>query len=180
VALQSRGELEEVLRTPAALGRVFARHAYGMRRWVDLFAARIPATDDPGMKELLAGIVADNARHAVLFRRRALAHGVDPQTYACPPEGERIYDRIPDLADDEALAYALGSLEHFSELLAVYAAAARDGDAAGVESVRADTARTLARLWPLVDATAAHLVREAHERYRRRELIETPLYRDAA
>jgi citrate synthase len=45
----------------ARLGRVFARHAYGMRRWGDLFSVRVPTTDDPGAKQLLAELVADNA-----------------------------------------------------------------------------------------------------------------------
>jgi hypothetical protein len=118
--LENRSELEQVLRGPASLGAVFARHAYGMRRWVELFAIRIPEIGDAYVTELVATIVSLNARHTVLFRERALAHGVDPDGYVCPPEGEVIYERMAPLSTDETLAYALGSLEHFADLLAVY------------------------------------------------------------
>ena len=174
--LENRAELEEVLRRPMGLGRVFARHAYGMSRWVDLFAARIPAVRDPRLKELVARVVADNARHAVLFRDRALTHGVDPDAYRCPPEGELIYERLAELDLDQSLAYALGSLEHFTELLAAYAAGAEGDDAEVIGTVRSETDLTIALLRPLIEMEASTLASEAHERYRRRELVETPLY----
>ena len=137
--LQNRSELEQVLRRSAVLGVVFARHAYGMRRWVDLFAARIPAIDDPYLVELVASIVSQNARHMVLFRERAIAHDVDPDRYVCPPEGELIYERMAPLDEHDTLAYALGSLEHFADLLAVYAQAAeQDPDAEVIAEVRTD------------------------------------------
>jgi hypothetical protein len=83
--LDNRDELLEVLGDdPRRIGKVFARHAYGMRRWVDLFAARVPLTPDPQAKQLLAEIVAANARHMNLFRARAIAHGVDPDAYVAP------------------------------------------------------------------------------------------------
>src|SRR5436305_3720696 len=91
-----------------------------MGRWVKLLAVRIPELEDPYLIELVAGIVHQNARHAVLFRERAIAHQVDPDLYVCPPEGEATYERMPAGAD-EMLDYALGSLEHFADLLAVYA-----------------------------------------------------------
>src|SRR5689334_3169645 len=113
-----------------------------MRRWVDLFAARIPSIDDPALVELVAAIVSLNARHMVMFRGRALAHGVDPDRYVCPPEGELIYERMAPLGEDETLAYALGSLEHFGDLLGVYAGAARDShDGDVLAQVRADNER---------------------------------------
>jgi len=81
--LTNREELLAVLGDdPGRIGRVFARHAYGMRRWVDLFSERIPATDDPETKQLLAELVAANARHMNLFRGRARAHGVDPEAFS--------------------------------------------------------------------------------------------------
>lgn len=175
--LQNRVELEQVLRGPSGLGPVFARHAYGMRRWVDLFSERIPATRDPYLAELVAGVVSDNARHMVMFRERALAHGFDPDAYVCPPEGEAIYERIRPLDGDGVLAYALGSLEHFADLLAVYADAAElDGDAEVLAAVSADNRRTIARLRELVRHPAPPRAAEAHELYRLRELAETPLY----
>jgi hypothetical protein len=173
--LENRAELEMVVARRGGLGPVFARHAYGMRRWVDLFATKIPELRDPREAELVARIVADNARHMVLFRERALAHGVDPDSYVPPPEGEAIYEPIPELRTAEALAYALGSLEHFGELLDVYRAAADGEDAEVVDTVRADNDRTIAKLAPLVRERGGP-VAEAHERYRVRELAETPLY----
>jgi len=177
--LENRAELEEVLLWPKGLGRVLARHAYGMGRWVDLFSARVPAIADPRLKELVARVAADNARHMVLFRDRAAAHGVDPDAYVCPPNGEEIYERLAELDLEQSLAYALGSLEHFAELLDVYVGAAEGADAEVIDTVRAETLRTIALLRPFVEEAATPLAGEAHERYRRRELVETPLYAHA-
>ncbi len=175
--LQNRSELERVLSRSAVLGAVFARHAYGMRRWVDLFAARIPLLDDPYLVELVAAIVSLNARHMVLFRERAIAHHVDPDRYVCPPEGELIYERMAPLDCEQTLAYALGSLEHFADLLAVYAGAAQDDrDASVLAEVRADNDQAIARLRGVVQHRAAAAAADAHELYRLRELAEAPLY----
>jgi len=179
--LDNRSELEQVLSDRDVLGAVFARHAYGMRRWVDLFSERISQIDDPYVTELVAEIVAVNARHAVLFRERAIAHGIDPGAYVCPPEGEQIYQYLAPLEGDDTLAYALGSLEHFRDLLAVYSEAAVDPDDAVVLSiVRADNDAALARLREFARGTdgpaAAAAAAAAHELYRLRELAETPLY----
>jgi hypothetical protein len=174
--LQNRSELEQVLRGPASLGTVFARHAYGMRRWVELFAVRIPEIEDAHLTELVAAIVSLNAKHTVLFRERALTHGVDPDAYVCPPEGAVIYERMAPLSADETLAYALGSLEHFADLLAVYAEVASDErDIAVLAEVHADNDRSIARLRAVVGQPAAPAA-DAHELYRVRELAETPLY----
>jgi hypothetical protein len=174
--LENRSELEQVLRGPATLGAVFARHAYGMRRWVDLFSVRIPEIEDARQTELVASIVALNAKHTVLFRERALAHGVDPDAYVCPPEGELIYERMAPLDAEEIFAYALGSLEHFADLLAVYAALAGDErDAAVLAEVRADNDGSIALLREFVVQPTARAA-DAHELYRLRELAETPLY----
>lgn len=175
--LANREELESTLAGGDLLGAVFARHAYGMRRWVDLFAARIPSIDDPAVKELVAVLVADNARHMNLFRERAIAHGVDPDAYLAPIEGEAIYQRLDELTDlREVEAFALGSLDHFAELLAIYAAAARDGDGAAIETVRSDVERMRAELRGRVGKNGHTRAGEAHELYRRRELAETPRY----
>ena len=113
MALENVSELSQVLAQRERLGLVFARHAYGMRAWVDLFSARVPAIAQPEAKALLAQLVADNARHMMLFRERALAHGVDPDAYECPAEGEAIYARIVDIEVlDELLGYALGRRLH--------------------------------------------------------------------
>jgi len=166
-----------VLRGPASLGAVFARHAYGMRRWVELFAVRIPEIDDAYLTELVATIVSLNAKHTVLFRERAFAHGVDPDRYVCPPEGETIYQRIAPLTADETLAYALGSLEHFADLLAVYAEVAeQQADREVLAEVRSDNDCAIARLRQVVGTSAAPAAADAHELYRVRELAEIPLY----
>jgi hypothetical protein len=177
--LANRAELVGVLDADhERLGRVFARHAYGMRRWVDLFSVRVPATEDPDAKELLAGIVADNARHMNLFRRRALAHGIDPEAYVAPREGEVIYERIEAMDDLHELAgYAAGSLEHFGQLLDAYATAAEGEDAEVIARVTADNDAAKARLAPLA-AGADAATAEAHELYRRRELVEAGTYAD--
>ena len=162
------------------LGHVFARHAYGMRAWVDLFSARVPAVADPEAKALVAQLVADNARHMLLFRQRALAHAVDPDAYHCPPEGELIYERIDELSGlDELAGYALGSLDHFTELLAVYRDVADGEDRAAIEEVTADVRRMRTALAPLTAGGGARRAAEAHELYRVRELVETPRYAHA-
>jgi hypothetical protein len=180
MALENVAELSGVLAERARLGRVFARHAYGMRAWVDLFSARVPFVTDADAKALLAQLVADNARHMLLFRERAAAHGVDPDAYACPPEGEAIYERIPELDGlDELAGYALGSLDHFTELLAVYREAADGEDRAAIDAVTADVRRMRAALAPLAGADGERRAAEAHELYRVRELVETPRYAHA-
>jgi hypothetical protein len=179
MSLANAGELAEILSERPRFGRVFARHAYGMQAWVDLFSARVAEVDDPAVKELVARLVADNARHMLLFRARALAHGVDPDAYACPPEGEAIYERIPQLPGVESLAaYALGSLDHFAELLAVYRGAAGGEDRAVIDEVAADVATMRGELAALA-GDGGTLAAEAHERYRRRELVEAPRYAHA-
>jgi len=174
--LSNREELKSVLSDRSRLGRVFARHAYGMRRWVDLFAPQIAVIEDPRVKELVATLVADNARHMNLFRERALARGVDPDAYRAPAEGELIYERLAKKGSfEEVAAYALASLDHFAELLSVYAESAESEDAATIASVRIDVDRMRERLRPL-GSDALHAAAEAHELYRVRELAETPRY----
>jgi hypothetical protein len=173
--LQNAEQLEDVLR--GRLGAAFARHAYGMRRWVNLFAARIPELADPALVELVAGIVHQNARHMVLFRDRALAHGVNPDLYVCPPEGHVIYERMAPLDTDHTLAYAFGSLEHFADLLSVYARVAeRERDVEILAEVRADNDRAIGQLRGVVPHPEGPAAATAHELYRRRELAEAPLY----
>jgi hypothetical protein len=181
MALENADELVQVLHRADHLGPVFARHAYGMRTWVDLFSAHVADLPDPADKALLAALVATNARHMLLFRERAAAHGTDPDTYTCPYEGEAIYDRIPRLAGtDELVGYALGSLDHFAELLSVYRGAADGADAEAIDTVRAEVDGARAQLRERAGTIAQALAAEAHERYRVRELAEVPRYAAAA
>lgn len=177
MALENRAELARTLAGGERLGVVFARHAYGMERWVELLRRRAPALGDTAARELVSALAADNARHAALFRARALAHDIDPRAYACPAEGEVIYSRMAELQTlDELLGYSLGSLDHFLELLAVYASAAEGEDLATVERIRADVVRARGELWARVGPAGASRAEEAHDLYRVRELVETPLY----
>ena len=154
--LSNREELESVLSDPARLGPVFARHAYGMRRWVDLFSSRIAAIESAPDKELVAALVAENARHMNMFRERALACGTDPDAYEAPVEGELIYERLDEQRTFEELAaYALASLDHFAELLTVYHAAADGADAATIAAVRSDVDRTAQRKHTSCTASAS-------------------------
>ena len=181
MALQNADELAVVLDHADHLGPVFARHAYGMRAWVDLFSAHVAGLTDPADKALLATLVAVNARHMLLFRERAAANGTDPDGYVCPNEGEAIYVRIPSLSGAHELAgYALGSLDHFAELLSVYRGAASGTDAEAIDEVRADVDRSREELRARVGAGAGAALAEAHELYRVRELAEVPLYAHAA
>ena len=181
MALENAAELAAVLDRRERLGLVFARHAYGMRAWVDLFSAHVAGLPEPADKALLATLVAVNARHMLLFRERAAANGTDPDAYVCPAEGEAIYARIPALAGAAELAgYALGSLDHFAELLAVYRAAADGADAEAIDTVRADVDRARAQLRERVGDAAGAALAEAHELYRVRELAEVPRYAHAA
>lgn len=175
--LENRTELLGRLDDDESFGNVFARHAYGMLRWVDLFAERIPTVSEPDPKELVARLVADNARHMNMFRGRARAHGVDPDAYRAPAEGEVIYDRLAEIDGlDELAGYALGSLEHFEELLGAYAERAAAGaDADVIAAVRADVAGMRAELLPLAVAGRRRTA-EAHELYRVRELVEVGSY----
>ena len=184
MALQNADELARVLDRADHLGPVFARHAYGMQAWVDLFSAHVAGLQDPADKALLAGLVALNARHMLLFRERAAAHGTDPDAYACPAEGAAIYARIAGLGGaDELVGYALGSLDHFPALLDVYRAAATGADAAALDAVRAEVdgvrEELRARAAAGDPAGARALAAEAHERYRVRELAEVPRYAHA-
>ena len=180
MALENVAELAGVLSRRERLGKVFARHAYGMRAWVDLFSSRVAGIADAELKALVAELVAVNARHMLLFRERALAHGVDPDAYDCPPEGEAIYERIPELGGlDELAGYALGSLDHFTQLLAVYRDAADGEDRATIDEVNADVRRMRGALAPLTKGDGARMAAEAHELYRVRELVETPRYAHA-
>ena len=62
MALENVAELSQVLAKRERLGQVFARHAYGMRAWVDLFSARVPSVADPR---------GQGARRAARGRQRA-------------------------------------------------------------------------------------------------------------
>ena len=79
-------------------------------------------------------------------------------------------------ADGIVIVTDFRQADHFEQLLSVYRAAAEGEDAATIDAVRDDVARMRAVLRPLVGPAAERLAEEAHERYRVRELVETPRY----
>jgi hypothetical protein len=177
MTLVNADELHEVVSDPRALGRALARHAYGMRRWVDLIGAKLERFREPEDKALAARLVSDNARHMLLFREAATALGASPDAYRAPPEGEAIYDRLEQLTDSrEIAAFALGSLEHFSELLAVYGSAADPASARAIELVAADVDDHRAGLRRLLENEPGELLHEAERMYEARELVEVGSY----
>ncbi len=178
MGLENSEELRRILTGRTRLGLVFARHAYGMRAWVDLISPWIPAVDDPQMKAFVALLVADNARHMSELRDRGIRKsGITRMPTSPPDEAGAIYDRLAALdSPDELIGYAWGSLDHFAELLSVYADAADAADLAAIEDVRVDNDRNRAVLRRMVGPSGARLAEEAHELYRVRELVEAPRY----
>ena len=170
-----------MLGTPSALARCLARHAYGMRRWVQVIGGKLALFERPEDLAVAARLVGDNARHMALFRERAAALGADPDAYRAPPAGEAIYDRLEELADPtEIAAFALGSLDHFAELLSVYREAADADTAAVIEQVAADVREHRALLGPLAGGAGEGLRAEAGRMYEDRERVEVPGYARAA
>ena len=149
MALENAAELSQVLAQRERLGLVFARHAYGMRAWVDLFSARVPRSPTRRPRPSSPQLVADNARHMLLFRSARAPTASTPTPTTARREGEAIYERIDELGGARrAAGYALGSLDHFTELLAVYRAAADGEDRATIDEVTADVRAHARRAGP--------------------------------
>ena len=92
-----------------------------MLSWVDLFGFKLKSVTDIKMKIITAKIIADNAKHAKLFSDRAKELGESPESYKPPEIGQKIYDLLATYNNPlDSLAYALGSLIHFSSLLELY------------------------------------------------------------
>lgn len=92
-----------------------------MLSWVDLFGSKLKYITNLNMKLTTARIIADNARHAMLFSDRAKEMGETPETYKPPDIGQKIYDILETFDNPfDDYAYAWGSLIHFSELLDLY------------------------------------------------------------
>jgi hypothetical protein len=177
MAVVNAGQLQDVLARPGAFGRCLARHAYGMGVWVDLIGAKLALFTRPEDKALAARLVADNARHMLLFRARAHEEGVDPDAYRCTPEGEAIYAHLRALEDPgEVVAFALGSLDHFAELLEIYARAAPRESLAVVRQVAADVEEHRAGLRSLLGKAGQDPRAEAGRLYAVRELVEADAY----
>ena len=180
MALENAAELAAVLDRRERLGLVFARHAYGMRAWVDLFSARVASIEDPEAKALVASLVADNARHMLLFRERGRGPTASTPTPTSPPTRARPSTRrIDELSDvDELLGYASARSTTSTSSWRSTAPPPTARTPTPSTASRADVARALDQLRPMVDtgADAERLAAEAHELYRRRELVETPRY----
>jgi len=174
-------ELRSVLVEREALGRCLARHAFGMRSWVELFGRTLGRFERPLDLAVAARLVRDNAGHMLLFRSRAIALGVDPDEYRAPPAGAAIYERLEGLTDSrDVTAFALGSLDHFGELLHIYRSVADDGTATAIDQVLADVEEHRALLGELLGGRGGVLRAEAQNLYRARELVEVEGYRRSA
>lgn len=139
MSIRNPDELKKVLSDPRRLAKAFSRHAYGMLVWVDLFGGKLKSIRDLDTKLVATRIIADNARHAKLFSDRARELGEIPETYSPPEIGQRIYDILESYDDTfDDLAYAWGSLIHFSSLLDIYCEAADPGSRKVIEEVRRD------------------------------------------
>jgi rubrerythrin len=147
MSIRNPGRLREVLSEPRRLARAFSRHTYGMLAWVDLFGSKLKTIRDLDVKLVAAEIIADNARHAKLFSNRARELGEKPENYKPPRIGQEIYDILESYDDTfDELAYAWGSLVHFSALLDIYHSAADGKSRRVVEKVQKDVRRHLAHL----------------------------------
>jgi hypothetical protein len=181
MSVANADELGGVLAAPGALGRCLARHAFGMRCWVELVGRALGRFERPADLAVAARLVGDNARHMLLFRERAIALGADPDAYRAPPAGAAIYERLEGLEEASSMAaLALGSLDHFSELLSIYRSVADRGTSAVIDEVRADVDLHRALLGGLVGAGGHALRAEAQRLYRARELVEVKGYRRRA
>lgn len=174
-------ELRSALIEPRALGRCLARHAFGMRCWIELIGRTLGRFERPADLAVAARLVGDNARHMLLFRSRAIALGVDPDEYRAPPTGAVIYERLEGLTDARDMAaFALGSLDHFDELLQIYRSVADDDSSSAIDQVLADVDEHRALLDGLLEDRGGALRAEAQLLYRARELVEVEGYRCSA
>jgi rubrerythrin len=147
MSIRDPERLKKTLSDPKRLARAFSRHAYGMLAWVDLFGAKLKTMKDPDVKLVAAEIIADNAKHAKLFSVRARELGETPEAYNPPRIGQEIYDILESYTDTfDELAYAWGSLVHFSALLDIYHSVADGKSRRVVEEVQADVRRHLGHL----------------------------------
>lgn len=154
--------MKEVLSQPEGLARAFSRHVYGMLSWVDIFGAKLSSIDDLDMKVVAARVVADNARHAKLFRKRAEELGENPDTYKPPEIGQRIYDILEDLETPiDYFAYAWGSLIHFASLLDLYQSVADPMSREVIRTVQDDVSEHLTHLEEYFRVNAETLDRKA-------------------
>ena len=167
--------LRQVLAEPRRLGRALSRHCYGMGQWVDIMGAKLASLPTLEDKALLARVIADNARHALLFGNRARELGEEPTTYRVPASGERIYQALARMTEPaELLGYARGSLIHFSALLDVYRSVADEGSLAVIAAVQKDVDEHLRLLGERLQGVPDHERRRVEEA----EALAEALYAD--
>lgn len=177
MSVANADELRSILADPTALGRCFARHAFGMRCWVELIGRTLGRFERPADLAVAARLVGDNGRHMLLFRARARALGANPDDYRAPPTGAVIYERLESLTDaSDMAAFALGSLDHFRELLAIYRGVADGASWAVIDLVMRDVDEHRALLARLLTTGSEALRAEAERLYEARELVEVERY----
>ena len=186
ISIRNPEELKEVLSRPGKLGKALSRHTYGMLSWVDLFSARVPLAEDIETKIIVSRIVADNAKHSKLFSDRAKELGQDPRSYRPPGIGQEIYDILDTYEDPpDYLAYALGSLVHFRDLLELYVSVADPGSRKVLLEVKKDVEDHLSMLRGYFQSRAggdsekdrAEAIKTtAEDKYAEREQLEVNWY----
>lgn len=132
-------EMLRTVLTRTGLGPIFCRHSFGMLRWVEIWGAKMGRYSDMEAKIVAGRLAYDNARHAKLFADRARALGFDPGSYRITTAGTATY--IPLLETDDLpsnMGFAHGTLEHFTDLLELYASVADPESRRVLESVHAD------------------------------------------
>jgi bacterioferritin (cytochrome b1) len=169
MSIRNPEKLKEVLSDPKRLARAFSRHAYGMIAWVDLFGGKLKSFRNIETKLVVSRIIADNAKHAKLFWDKAKELGEKPETYRPPQIGQKIYDVLQAYQDPfDDLAYARGSLIHFSSLLDMYHSVADSKSREIVEEIQRDINEHLKLLEKYFEANA-----NTPERKKRAEEVKT-------
>ncbi len=168
MSIRNPEKLKGVLSDPKRLARAFSRHTYGMIAWVDLFGGKLKSFRNLETKLVVSRIIADNAKHAKLFRDRAKELGEKPETYRPPKIGQKIYDILEAYQDPfDDFAYAWGSLIHFSSLLDIYHRVADSKSRGVVEEVQRDVKEHLRLLEKYFEANA-----DTPEREKRAEEVK--------
>ncbi len=177
MSIRNPEKLRKALSNSTGLARAFSRHTYGMLSWVDLFGIKLKSIKSIEMKVITSRIIADNAKHAMLFSERARELGENPEEYKPPPIGQKIYDILESYTDPiDEFAYAWGSLIHFSALLDIYQRVADPRSREVIEEVQSDVKEHLSILRNHFEKGA--LTPERQKRVEEVKMIADEIYAD--
>lgn len=177
MSIRNPERFREALSNPKGLARAFSRHTYGMLSWVDLFGMKLKSIKGIELKLITSRIIADNAKHAMLFSERARELGENPEKYKPPQIGQKIYDILESYTDPiDEFAYAWGSLTHFSALLDIYRSVADPKSREIIEKVQRDVQEHLGILKDYFDKEV--LTSERRKRVEEVKIIADKIYTD--